>query len=132
MTNDADIVARTAWGEDRSGGIEGMHDVISVIRNRALNPRWWGKNFAEVCVKPWQFSCWNENDPNRSKILAVTLDDPLFAAATSLAAEAINGTLGDRTGGADSYYAIGTTMPFWAKTLEPCYSNQHHWFFRTV
>lgn len=25
---------------------------------------WWGEDYAGVCLKAWQFSCWNKDDPN--------------------------------------------------------------------
>ncbi len=72
---DDGILARTAWGENRGGGIDGMTSVINVIMNRAHKPSWWGKTPREVCLKPWQFDCWNENDSNLPKLLAVTIAD---------------------------------------------------------
>ncbi len=115
----ADIMARTIYGEDRGGGREGMEAVASVILNRAAHPRWWGTDIASVCQKPYQFSCWNADDPNRAKIEAATGADPMFTLALLIAERAIDGKLIDRTDGADSYYAFGTPEPDWAKGLTP-------------
>jgi spore germination cell wall hydrolase CwlJ-like protein len=30
-----------------------------VIRNRVEGPSWYGKTYEEVCLKKYQFSCWN-------------------------------------------------------------------------
>ena len=115
MTDPQQIVARTAWGEARGGGQIGIQSVCNVVMNRARHPRWWGSTPIEVCLKPWQFSCWNMNDPNRSKLLAVSASDADFAAALDLAAAALTGELPDITGGADSYYAAYlSTPPDWA------------------
>jgi spore germination cell wall hydrolase CwlJ-like protein len=57
------VLARTLWAEARSQGGEGMHAVANVILNRAAQPDWWGKDIRSVCLAPYQFSCWNENDP---------------------------------------------------------------------
>lgn len=52
----ANIIARTIYAEARSEGEEGMRAVASVIYNRAKGK---DSDFALVCIKPWQFSCWN-------------------------------------------------------------------------
>jgi Cell wall hydrolyses involved in spore germination len=53
------IVALTLWGEARGEGPEGRIAVANVIRNRALcNRAAFGLTVRDVCLKPWQFSCW--------------------------------------------------------------------------
>lgn len=64
-----DVVARTIAGEARGQGYLDMIAVGAVIRERVLRPGWWGRDWESVCQKPWQFSCWNEGDPNREAIL---------------------------------------------------------------
>lgn len=61
---DIDILARTIYGEARGEPWEGKIAVAWVVRNRAERGGWWGDTIREVCLKPWQFSCWNETDPN--------------------------------------------------------------------
>jgi N-acetylmuramoyl-L-alanine amidase len=63
----------TLYGECRGEKIEGQLACASVIRRRAQERR---KSIKEVCLEPLQFSCWNVNDPNFTKILNL-LDDPL-------------------------------------------------------
>lgn len=66
-----DTVARTLWGEARGTGLLDMLGVAAVIRERVLRPGWWSRpndDWISVCRSPWQFSCWNSNDPNRSKL----------------------------------------------------------------
>ncbi|MDD2775531.1 MAG: cell wall hydrolase [Gallionella sp.] len=113
-----EIVARTIWGECRSGGEAGMSAVANVIMNRANNPRWWGADPAMVCTKPYQFSVWNY-DPNpgsdHEATLTVTMADPIFAEAIQIAMRALAGLLPDATENADSYYAVGTPTPHWAR-----------------
>lgn len=62
------ILACTLWGEARGEKEEAVEAVAQVILNRAEHPRWWGKDVRSVCLKPWQFSCWNKLDPNRAKL----------------------------------------------------------------
>lgn len=60
-----DIMARTIYGEARGETFQGKVEVAHVILNRAAIGGWWGDTIIKVCLKPWQFSCWNQNDPNR-------------------------------------------------------------------
>jgi N-acetylmuramoyl-L-alanine amidase len=129
--SDQEIIAKTAWAEARGDGNEGMTAVINVIQNRLLSGiSWWGNTFRSICLKPYQFSCWNSGDPNLAKLLAVSDDDPQYQAALSIADRAMAGDLPDITGGADSYERIGADA-FWAATLTPTKTILHHNFYNT-
>lgn len=133
LNSSVDVLARTGWAENRSGGIEGMQSVINAILNRAAHPCWWGRDVISVCLKPWQFSSWNENDPNRAKLLAITADDPQFSEALKIAARAVLGTLPDLTDGSDSYYAASMeTEPEWAAKSIFTVELAGQRFYRTV
>lgn len=60
-------LAKTIYGEARGENIETMLAVAWVIRNRVNGPDWMGNDYRSVVLKPYQFSCWNEGDPNRKK-----------------------------------------------------------------
>jgi spore germination cell wall hydrolase CwlJ-like protein len=125
-----DILARTIWGEARGEPSGGMEAVACVIVNRAANPRWWGHDIASVCLAPWQFSCWNADDPNRSKLMAITEADPQFTEALNIAAAAVAGALPDATNGADSYADLRVCHPSWAASAVPVAKIGNHTFFR--
>lgn len=127
-----DTLARTLWGEARGEGPRGMSAVASVILNRVVRPGWWGRDIVTICRAPFQFSCWLENDPNRAKLMAVTTADPAYDAARAIARLAVTGGLADITGGADSYYADGSTAPQWAKGLQPVAVIGRHRFYRLL
>lgn len=128
--SEQDTLARTIYGEARGEGAAGMQAIANVVLNRVTKPRWWGNDIETVCLKPWQFSCWNANDPNVSVIKAVDQTDPIFSQCLSIAAQAANGELEDNTGGATSYYDRRMpTPPQWAEGREPCASIGHHLFF---
>lgn len=129
MNSTRDTVARTLWGEARGEGVAGMVAVACVILNRAKRPRWWGSNVEQVCRKPYQFSCWLEDDPNRAKLLAVTEADPAFRQALLIADEVVSGRLKDVTNGADHYHTRGVA-PVWSKGKTPCAEIGVHRFFR--
>ena len=106
--NDIEILARTIYGEARGeygrvdGGLAALIAVGNVIVNRAQHQTWFGRSIRDVCLKPYQFSCWNENDPNREKIVAVTDDSPIFAQCLDVARALAAQQYPDLTKGADS------------------------------
>ncbi|MCM8738273.1 cell wall hydrolase [Azospirillum sp. A1-3] len=124
-----EVIARTLWGEARGEGRNGMAAVACVIQNRARNPRWWGNSPAAVCLKPYQFSCWLADDPNRTKLLAVTDRDSSYRAALELADSLLSGRLVDVTNGADHYHTAGVT-PAWSGGKKPVVVIGNHRFFR--
>lgn len=136
--SDIDTLARTIFGEARGEGVVGMEAVAAVIMNRVnadlgndKKPDWWGEGVKAVCLKPWQFSCWNENDPNREKLVSVTTRDPWFAHAVEIAKRAVKGELPDPTNQAD-HYCTETVAPHtsWAKGKTPVARIGRHVFFR--
>jgi spore germination cell wall hydrolase CwlJ-like protein len=130
LTDPIDVLARTIWGEARGEPSGGMEAVACVILNRARHPRWWGGSIVEVCLKPWQFSCWNAGDPNRPKLLSVTGADPAFTAALAIADRAVRGELPDCTNNADSYVDLRVARPAWAEQNKPVAVIGNQTFFR--
>lgn len=133
-----DILARTLWGEARGEGQAGMSAVANVVCNRVAYARaqrghdyWWGNTLVRVCQKPFQFSCWNENDPNRAQLLRVDTDDPVFVLALRIARWAATGSLPDATGGATHYHAL-SVAPKWALGQTPTAVVGRHVFYRLV
>jgi spore germination cell wall hydrolase CwlJ-like protein len=134
---DRDVLARTLYGEARGEGFDGMVAVAWSIRNRVNDGRdksWWGEGYAGVCQAPWQFSCWNQNDPNFPFLSgAKPIPAAEFANCQRAAAAVIDGTAPDPTGGATHYYA--TTMPkapAWAAKATQTLKLGHHIFFKDV
>ena len=129
LTNPVDVLARTLWAEARGEGVTGMRAVACVVRNRANNPRWWGRSIVDVCLKPWQFSCWNHNDPNRAKLLSVGQSDRQFQQALDAARETVAGRLPDLTRRADHYHTKAV-RPLWSRGVTPVVTLGNHVFFR--
>lgn len=132
--NALDILARTLWGEARGEGRLGMECVANVILNRRKSGvRWWGETVIDICLKPWQFSCWNKNDVNRAKLLSVDCEDPQFMVAYDVADKALNGYLPDMTHGSDSYHDRRMNpYPKWAEGIAPAATIKNHVFYRTA
>ena len=128
MDTDTEIMAKTLYGEARGEGISGLEAVANVIMNRVKKPCWWGKTIREVCLKPMQFSCWNTDDPNRSKLMGDLSHDPLFDVCKRIAVRAIRGLLPDKTKGSTHYHTL-SVHPRWASALVPNAQIGNHLFY---
>lgn len=126
---DLEIMAKTIFGEARGETYEGQVAVACCILNRFKSGKWFaGKTIAQTCQKPWQFSCWNKNDPNSQKIASLTF--PTYSKYFPIIKDAI---LGDITNGATHYYAPALVKePNWAKGKEPCFECGNHLFFKDI
>lgn len=132
-TDPIDVLARTIYGEARGEFYQGMAAVASVVMNRVFKGGWWGDDVISVCLKPWQFSCWNSKDPNLAIIEEVTDADPIFAQCLKIAKNAVNGLLTDQTNGATSYFDRRMAeAPEWALGMEPCAIIGHHLMYKDV
>ncbi|WP_039967753.1 cell wall hydrolase [Pseudomonas chlororaphis] len=134
---DRDILARTLWGEARGEGLAGQIAVAWTIRNRVNDGKtksWWGEGYVGVCQAPYQFSCWNKNDPNFPFLSgAKPIPAGQFAQALRAADQVIAGAVPDPTDGATHYYA--TTMakaPAWAAKAKQTVRIGQHVFFKDV
>lgn len=127
-----DVMARTLWGEARNQGTAGMQAVANVIMNRVAKGGWYGATPAEVCKKKYQFSCWLDSDPNKEKLLKVDESDRQFAQCLDIARKAINGEIGDNTGGATEYHTKAIKPNWnWSK-LQKTASIGDHIFYKTI
>ena len=76
--DDDKLLALAIYGEARGESYGGKVGVASVILNRLKKGGWFGKTLKDVILKPYQFSCFNDNDPNRIKLLAIALAWDMF------------------------------------------------------
>lgn len=128
------VIAKTLWGEARGEPPEGMQAVASVIeRRRQLGWRK-AKSAAQVCLTPFQFSCWNKDDPNRVRMDAVARQpDAAYERALVLAGHILDGDLDENAEGATHYYALSLRKPpFWAVGRTPCCRRGNHLFFKDI
>jgi spore germination cell wall hydrolase CwlJ-like protein len=133
---DAHWMALTMWGEARSQSEEGMRAVGHVIHNRWLAKRH-GTHVTDTVSAAWQFSCWNEGDPNRAAMLNIEAlpteseDHRLWLAAKRVAGEILSGRSADPTGGA-LFYHTTAVQPRWSQGVAPVTQIGNHLFFRAV
>ena len=112
---DLQVAGKTIYGEARGEPLRGQQAVAWVIRNRAAwrPPSWWGHDIQGVCLKPWQFSCWNQNSPEYAAMHAIGPQfDPFIEVARSVFSDEVE----DPTKGSTMYQVIGTGAK-WSKGL---------------
>ena len=137
--DDVDILARTIYGEARGEGQEGMEAVACVVMNRYKDHKWYTgyvlqdqrkiADIAQTCLKRFQFSCWNKNDPNYWAVRTVDKSNPIFRQCLAIAERAVAGELADCTNGA-VYYHTKQIKPRWALYKYPCCEIKNHLFYR--
>ena len=137
--HDTLTLARTIFGEARGEPDDGKEAVANVVVNRLKSGRFPRKasdpkTIAGVCLERFQFSCWNADDPNASKIANLqTGSSPVFDTCFAIAQRAVGGTLADRTDTATHYHADTISPPNW--TAPPAIMTVkigHHVFFKNV
>ncbi|OJX13204.1 MAG: hypothetical protein BGO77_08520 [Caedibacter sp. 37-49] len=137
-TEDIDVLARTIYGEARGeykrpdGGIASLIAVANVVMNRLKAKTWYGMTVKEVCQKPFQFSCWNKQDPNRALITSSKVqEDPLFMTCQQVAQQVVAEQWPDLTRGSDHYYATSLSKPpVWSEKVQPRLKLGQHIFFQ--
>lgn len=129
-----DTLARTLWGEARSEPLQGIRAVAAVVLNRALHPKvhWWGQSIVGVCRAPKQFSCWNGDDPNLPKLLAVTEANDKFRICRSVAQDALDGKLQAARENGATHYHTKAISPKWAEGKVPCADIGNHLFYNNI
>ncbi len=133
---DVDILARTIFGEARGESLSGQEAIASVILNRVNFARrkgkyWWGDNIRSVCLKPWQFSCWNIHDANYPLLIQDLSTNKSFMICRRIALRAIGGVLLDKTGGA-THYHVRSLRPKWSIGKIPCAEIGNHIFYNDI
>uniref|UniRef100_A0A6M3XNP8 Putative cell wall hydrolase n=1 Tax=viral metagenome TaxID=1070528 RepID=A0A6M3XNP8_9ZZZZ len=110
-------IALTVYGEARGESEQGKVAVAWVCLNREADSVKWND-----ITDPFQFSCWNLNDPNLGAIMGILPFNLVFAECLDIAYGVYFGKLHDPTGGATNYYAPAgmpdKNPPYWAKDMQ--------------
>lgn len=131
LFNDIKVMAGTLWGEARNQGDDGMIAVGHVILNRVKANSWYGNNIQEVCLKPWQFSCWNDNDPNKEKILQLDQSDDSYCKAVTISCYLLDNKIYDTTYGS-THYHTKSILPKWVEDKQPIVAIRDHLFYNNI
>ncbi|HWH59342.1 MAG TPA: cell wall hydrolase [Terriglobales bacterium] len=86
----------------------GRRGVGCVVRNRIAARSFFGHNYASVILKPWQFSSFNQSDPNSSKW---PTDGTIDWMSCMAEANDVLGGCDDVTNGALYYFSPPLTAP---------------------
>lgn len=130
--DDLKTLTLCAYGEARGEGVEGMLAVCSVVINRTRVTRYTIKS---VCLKPYQFSCFNANDSNSAKLLEIAQNfdeclnkDNHLKQAYWIAKGIMDGWLQSNVYNATHYHAI-SILPKWALNMEKIKKIGNHQFY---
>ena len=123
LTRETKIIAITILAEARGEGQGGMYAVGAVIAQRAFERK---RTPAEVCLKKWQFSCWNGK---KLKDLEHLLKVPQGKYALALAKN-IKLLSRDFVGFANHYHNNKIKPPYWAKGNKPVKKIGNHVFYK--
>ncbi|WP_342234624.1 DUF7742 family protein [Inquilinus sp. OTU3971] len=149
---DLDIATRTLYGEARSKPVDDDAGVVWVLVNRAReaqayinrtgkcrHPLFGDGTVASAALMPWQFSCWNSNDPNLPKMKALSPADAGYQACRQVVEAVVAGRVRDPTRGSKHYLTTAllrqinaSSKPHWAKGQGPAVVLGPHAFFNNI
>ena len=120
-----DLVAiKTIYLEARGESFEGQVAVGEVIRNRAAIGGWWGNTVKKVCLRDYQFSCWNDL-PKSEESLRIVWKDSFNESAkawkVSRTSNLVNGA---------THYCRYDCWPAWRSKLKFIKRIGNHLFFK--
>lgn len=134
--DDLEIMALTVWAEARGEFLTGQSAVAWVIKNRWKNPGWWSRphhTIRDVCLCPYQFSCWNRNDPNRNRLInPATKQLESYKSIRALCSDVIKSDEADDPSKGSDHYCTKQIAPYtsWAKNRKPTVVIGNHQFYR--
>lgn len=116
---DEELLARLVWGEARGESLDGQIAVANVVMNRVKSGKYGGVGGVKgVCLKPWQFSCFNANDPNLKLMLEPYggHDSSTFKQCLMVAKMILAGLCRDNTIGSTHYFNPDVVSGGWPKS----------------
>lgn len=131
-----EILAQTIYGEARGeakaleGGLAALMAVANVVMNRVKEGGWFGRSVKEVCLKPRQFSCWEDGNVEAMQ-KARAEPDAVYRLCQRVAQGVAQDGWPDLTNGANHYYSDRLPVPpVWVQGRRPEVKIGHHLFFK--
>lgn len=144
--SERDTLVLTMLGEARGEEVEGRLAVGCVVRERARDPERWPDDIKGVCLQRWQFSCWNDTDPNYAKLIEIGrllvddhavrttfVSDALYRETRWIADGILSNVVRERVGRANHYLTRAlweTKPPKWAQGQRPVAFVGRHVFMK--
>ena len=125
---DFTLTALCVYREARGEPLEGKRAVAFVIRNRTLQPGWWGHDWASIILHPYQFSAFNWNNQNVHVWPAKS--ETAWQECLQVSEEAWTPDFPDPTGGATHYFDDSIKPPLWSKNMTQTLRIGRLTFFR--
>ena len=124
LTREEKVIAITILAEARGEGEKGMYAVGAVIAQRAFERK---QTPTEVCLKKWQYSCWNGKS---LKSMEHLLKGSQAKYAITVAKN-IKTLSREYVGYANHYHATWMKkLPYWAKGQKPVKTIGQHAFYK--
>ena len=111
------LLARLIYGEARGESAEIKRAIADSVINRTDQGKWWGNTLEEVIRKPYQYSCFNQNDQNGEKIMNPV--GPAWEECLDIAQQTLSSSNTDSSNGATHYFDTSIATPSWAKGKKP-------------
>ena len=127
---DLEILAKTIYGEASGEPWIGKIAVGWTAKNRLAAESWFGKSIHEICLKPFQYSCWNDG-PLQIRIAELKWDTTYTHACLGAAFMVLLELTSDPTSGATHYHRAGDT-PAWAAGQTPTIQIGQHLFYKDI
>ncbi|MEL7098153.1 MAG: cell wall hydrolase [Pseudomonadota bacterium] len=133
---DAEVLAKTLYGEIRGGSEEQVDNVAQVVLNRYLAGYRSNGSISGVCLAPFQFSCWNPGTSARSQLEALDGSNARYAELLGVAKQVIASRLANPDAeqplqGARHYHNYFVN-PNWAEPAKIVEKDGLHIFYRGI
>lgn len=135
LLEDVLIAARTVWSGGRGETYVGKKAIAHVLINRTIET--FGDadhSLAATSLRHKQFSGWNENDPNRARVINATVNSKVFRECLCAVLEAIDEP--DPLYRSRHYMTIARREKGWPKSWgpsrEPVVRIGNHLFYNDV
>ncbi len=122
FSSDSDevLLARMLFGEARNcSDLEKIAIGYTAINRANDGKKWNGETVKEAILKPNQYSCFNDGDPNKEKLMNPYVDDKeAFDKCLIVASNMLKDKYDDKNTGATHYYnPSGCKEPAWASKM---------------
>ena len=135
--SDLELLAAVIWAEAGGEEFSGKVGVGLTVQTRVFHPRWWGHNWREVILCPYQFCCFNPNNPRFKPLSELRFFIPkeekrAYEESQLVAKEIYLGRMADYIGQPTHYHTLNA-RPLWA--LSPnirylCRIGKHKFYSR--